>query len=234
MLCFNKKVIFVGLTKHKLTMNKNQINRKERNDVVVIYLDDNILKWSSIPKVGEFKNEFESINTQIEAAQEAQHDAQVKLGKNKKQFKRMIAEKADILNDAVEAFAAVTDNPELENKMDTTASQLNHLKNEDFVVSIKEVVTEATNHKDVLIAEYGVTDAQITDVQTDLNGFQKILGKPRAYQIASIQATKDLVSLFKESDHVLNTKLDKVIKIFKRRDTNFYNGYLAARAIVDN
>lgn len=215
-------------------MNKNQINRKERNDAVVIFLDDNVLKWNTISKVGEFKNDFELNNTQIEAAQVAQHDAQVKLGKNKKQLKKIIADKGDIVNDALEAFAGVTDNHELESKMASTASQLNHLKNEDFVVSIKEIVTEVTNHKDALIAEYGVTDAQITDLQTDLNGFQNILGKPRAYQISSIQATKDLESLFKESDLILKTKLDKVMKIFKRRDTNFYNGYLAAREIVDN
>lgn len=215
-------------------MNKNQINRKERNDAVVLYMDDNVLKWTSISKVGEFKNEFESNNTQIEAAHEAQHDAQVKLGKNKKQLKKIIADKGDIVNDAVEAFAGVTGKLELESKMAATASQLNHLKNEDFVVSIKEIVTEVTNHKDALIAEYGVTDAQITDLQTDLNGFQNILGKPRAYQISSIQATKDLEILFKESDLILKTKLDNVMKIFKRRDTNFYNGYLAARAIVDN
>ncbi len=215
-------------------MNKNQINRKERNDAVVIFMDDNVLKWTSISKVGEFKNDFELNNTQIEAAHEAQQGAQVKLGKNKKQLKKIIADKGDIVNDAVEAFAGVTDKPELENKMAGTASQLNHLKNEVFVVSIKEIVTEVTNHKDVLIAEYGVTDDQIVDLQTDLNAFLKLLGKPRAYQIASIQATKDLESLFKESDLILKTKLDKVMKIFKRRDTNFYNGYLAAREIVDN
>ncbi len=215
-------------------MTKNQVNRKERNDVVINFLDDNATKWNSISKVGEFKNEFEALNTGIEEAQAAQSEAQVSVGKSKKQLKRTIAEKADILNDAVEAFAAVTENPALEDKMSATASELNRLRNEDFIVRIMEVVTGTLAHKDTLLAEYGVTEEQIIDLQTDLNGFQNILGKPRAYQIASVQATKDLSALFTESDSVLYTKLDKVMKIFKRRDTTFYNGYLAAREIVDN
>ena len=145
-------------------MTKNQVNRKERNDVVINFLDDNASKWNSIPKVGEFKNEFEALNTGIEEAQAAQSEAQVRLGKSKKQLKRTIAEKADILNDAVEAFAAVTENPALEDKMSATATELNRLRNEDFIVRIKEVVTGTLLHKDALIAEYGVTEEQITDL----------------------------------------------------------------------
>lgn len=215
-------------------MNKKQINRKERNDAVIIYLDGNLLKWNSISKVGEFKNYFEQVNIQIEEAHEAQQGAQVRVGKNKTQLKKIIADKGDIINDAVEAFAGVTNNHKLESKMDSSASELFFMKNTDFVVSIKEIVKEANKHKDILIAEYGMTDAQITDLQTDLDRFLELLGMPRAYQISSIQATKDLETLFTEANEVLTKKLNKVMKIFKRRDPNFYNGYLAACMIVDN
>jgi hypothetical protein len=58
-------------------------------------------------------------------------------------------------------------------------------------------------------------------------------GQPRAYQVASIQATKSLEQLFDTANDILKNKLDKVMSIFKHRDTNFYNGYLAARVIVD-
>lgn len=215
-------------------MDKNQINRKERNEDIIIYLDTHVQKWSSISKVGEFKNEFESINSQIEESQEAQQEAKVYVGKNKKQLKKTIADKADIINDLVETFALVDNNPELESMMAASASELFMLRNEDFIVRIKEIISQAENHKKTLKKEYGLTDAQIIDLQTDMNSFQKLLGKPRAYQISSTQATQDLDYLFKESNRVLTQKLDKVMKIFKRRDANFYNGYLAAREIVDN
>jgi len=64
-------------------MNKKQVNRKEMYDAVIAFLDANAEKWSSIPKAGEFKNEFSVVVVQIEQAQEAQQDAQVFVGKNK-------------------------------------------------------------------------------------------------------------------------------------------------------
>lgn len=59
-------------------------------------------------------------------------------------------------------------------------------------------------------------------------------GQPRAYKIASVQATKELEQLFTDATQILENKLDNVMKIFKRRDANFYNGYIAAREVVDN
>jgi len=120
-------------------MNTNQINRKEMYDTVLSFLDENAEKWSSIPKVGEFKNEFSDVAAQIEQSQEAQQAAQVFLGKNKKQLKSIIARKADILNDCLEAFALVTGNEKLGNKMAASYSDLIRLRNTDFIPAIKEV-----------------------------------------------------------------------------------------------
>jgi predicted transcriptional regulator len=86
-------------------MNKNQINKKEMYDAVSSYLDSKSAIWASIPKVGEFKNEFSAVLAQIDAVQYEQQQAQVFLGKTKKQIKSVVAEKADILNDSLEAFA---------------------------------------------------------------------------------------------------------------------------------
>ena len=58
-------------------MNKVQIHKKEMYDAVVSYLDTNAALWSSIAKVGEFKNEFSDVVVQIDEAQYAQQQAQV-------------------------------------------------------------------------------------------------------------------------------------------------------------
>jgi ABC-type transporter Mla subunit MlaD len=215
-------------------MNKNQINRKEMYDTVIAFLDTHAEKWSSIPKVGEFKNKFSTIVVQIEQAQGAQQDAQVFLGKNKKQLKSTVAQKADILNDSIEAFALVTGNQKLAGKMATSYSDLNRMRNTDFIPVVKEIISEAEANAEILQTEYGVTAEQIDGLKNDLDDFLAINGQPRAYKIASVQATKDLEQLFSEATDTLGKKLDKVMKIFQRRDASFYNGYLAAREIVDN
>ncbi len=214
-------------------MNKNQTNRKEMHDAVIAFLDGKPEKWSSIPKIVVFKTELSTVNLAIEQSQESQLAAQVYVGENKQQMKVTIALKADILNDAAEAFAVVTEDAKLESKMAASFSDLKNLRNGDFIPKIKDVIAEVETHKEALTAEYGVTEAQIEDLKADLNRFLDMNGEPRAYQIASTQATKSLADLFGEAHEILTTKLDKVMKIFKRRDPEFYNGYLAARVIVD-
>lgn len=215
-------------------MNKIQINKKEMYDTVVSFLDSNSALWSSILKVGEFKNQFTDVVIQIDTAQYAQKQTQVYLGKNKTQLKRVVAQKADILNDSLEAFAVVTGNKKLENKMATTYSELFMLRNADFIPAVKTIIKAAETHLEVLSAEYGVNTEQVEGLKTDFDGFLEINGQPRAFRVASVQATKDLELLFIEANDILDNKLDKVMSIFKRRDPSFYNGYQAARVIVDN
>ena len=215
-------------------MDKRKINKKEMYDVVISYLNGKLSAWSSIPKVGEFLNQFTAVVAQIDTAQYAQQQAQVFLGKNKTQIKSMVAEKADILNDIVEAYALVTGNEKLRLQMSAGYSDLNRMRNADFIPAIKAIIKAVEDNIEVLTAEYGATREQVEGLKADFDAFLAINGQPRAYKVASVEATKSLEMLFDEADAILNDRLDKVINIFKRRDPGFYNGYLAARVIVDS
>jgi len=214
-------------------MNKNQINQKEMYDTVLTYLDSKSVLWSSIAKVGELKNAFSGVVVQLNDAQYAQLEAQVYLGKNKMQLKSTVAQKADILNDSIEAFALITGNAALAAQMAATFTELNRMRNADFIPAVKLIIAAAEENLAVLTADYGVTAEQLADLKADLDGFLELNGQPRAYRVASVQATKDLELLFGEAKAALE-QLDKVLTIFKRRDLNFYNGYQAARVLVDN
>ena len=215
-------------------MKQTQINHKEMHETVISYLDDNTEKWSAIPKVAEFKNAFSTVAAQIDEVQEAQQAAQVFLGKNKKQIKKDVAFKGDVLNDGIEAFALVTGDNKLRNKMEASFSDLYRLRNADFIPAIKEIIAAYEANSETLQNEYGVTVEQVDDLKASFDDFLAINGQPRAYKIASVQATKSLDQLFDDASDILENKLDKVMSIFKRRDVGFYNGYLAARVIVDN
>ncbi len=214
-------------------MNRSQLNHKEMHEAVIHFLNLNADKWSSIPKVGEFFNAFILVNAEIDQAQEAQQGAQVFLGKNKKQLKKTIAMKADILNDSLEAMALIEGNMSLKSRMAATYTDLYETVNALFVPRIMEIITEAENHQEVLTTEYGVALPQIESLKQGVDQFLELTGQPRAYRIASVQATKSLEQLFAEAKDILTNKLDKVMSLFKHRDANFYNGYVAARVIVD-
>ncbi|WP_372648388.1 hypothetical protein [Draconibacterium sp.] len=215
-------------------MNKNQINKKEMYDAVSSYLDSKSALWATIPKVGEFKNAFTAVITQIDTVQYEQQQAQVFLGKTKTQIKSVVAEKADILNDSVEAFASITGDEKLRLKMSASYTSLYRLRNADFIPAIKAIIEAVEANIEVLTTEYGVTREQVEGLKTDFDEFLAINGQPRAYKIASVEATKSLELLFEEADTILDNQLDKVMSLFKRRDPGFYNGYIAARVIVDS
>ncbi len=117
--------------------------------------------------------------------------------------------------------------------MTGSASDLINLKNEEFVTRIQEIINEADNHKKELITEYGLTNSFLESIKANLDYFLELQGKPAAYRVMYSQATKSLESLFTDANNLLSGKLDKLIKIFKRTDPNFYNGYMAARVVVN-
>ena len=215
-------------------MNQKQINRKEMYDATLHYLDLNSQKWSPIQKIGEFKNELVEINKSIEIEAKKQADAQIFVGKSKTQLKHIIANKADVLNDTIEVYAMLTGNNALAQQMADSASSLNKMKKENFIMRVKLIVEKATEFLKQLTKEYGVTKEQVTDLQSDIDTFLEMNGMPRAYRIESSVATQDLTTLFTQATNVLENKLDKVMKIFKNKDANFYNGYVSARMVIDN
>lgn len=201
-------------------------------DVVLSYLDTNANVWNRVPMACKFKNKLTEASRSIELSTTNQQNAQVYAGKTKAAQKKVTAEKADIVNDAVECFASVTGNAELEARMAKSASDLYRLPAEEFSLLAAEVVKEAENNKEVLTGEYGLPEEMINDLKAELDAFNELRGAPRMYSVASVQATSSLDDQFAGTLDILD-KLDKVMKMFKRSNTNFYNGYLSARTIVD-
>lgn len=212
-------------------MTETQIKKKEMHETVSGYLDQHAEVWNAIPKITAFKTELDDLNTAIANAAQAQLEAQVYLGKSKSQLKQVIAQKGDMINDVIEAYAGVEGNAGLEEKMSNSFSDLYRLRNQDFTVKIQEIVKEGNALKTEL-EPYGMSEGQLTDLMTDLDNFLAMNGQPRLYRIQSSQATQDLNTIFTKVSDLLETRMDKVIKMFKRRNANFYNGYLAARIII--
>lgn len=196
------------------------------------YLDSQSTVWNTIPIIGTYKNQLATTIDGIKESAKDQADAQVFVGKSVKAFKRTISEKMDMLDDLLEAYALDTDNAELAAKAANTQTDYYSLSYEDFEVKVKQVIGLLETYAGEM-SDYGMTTQQIDDVKIDLDQFLAVRGKPRAYQIASSTATKSLEELF-DSGREATEKLDRVLKRFKRANASFYNGYIAARKIVDD
>lgn len=214
-------------------MNQSQMNRKHMVEATLSFLDQKSALWQSIAKIGEVKNKLSEVNIAIDEAAGEQQQAQVNVGKIKTDLKRIICEKADILNDIVEVYALMNGDEKLAQTMAGSASDLFKMKNDDMLRHVKQVIGSATENQEALTAEYGLTSGQITGLQADYDRFLELNGQPREYRIKSGVATLTLEELFTEANNLLANQLDNLMKIFKRRDPTFYNGYLKARMVVD-
>jgi len=214
-------------------MNQRQMNSKHMLDATLFYLNENAAIWQSIAKIGEVKNQLDAISLAIDNAADDQEQSQVTIGKIKQTLKHTICEKADIVNDVVEVFALMNDNQILADKMADSASDLLKMKNEDMLRRVKQIISAASENQEVLSTDYGLTAEQITDLQADCDRFLELNGQPREYQIKSGMATQSLEELIAEANSLLSNQLDNLMKIFKRRNPSFYNGYLKARMVVD-
>ena len=214
-------------------MKQVQMNRKHMLEATLSYLDEKSPLWQSVAKIGEVKNKLAEVSLAIDAAAGEQLKAQVNAGKMKTELKRTLSQKGDILNDIVEVFALMTGNETLAQAMGQSASDLYKMKNDDMLRQIKLIIEKATEYQAELIAGYGLTAEQLTDLQADYDRFLELSGLPREYQIKSGVATLTLEELFTEANNLLTNQLDNLMKIFKRRNPAFYAGYEKARMVVD-
>ena len=215
-------------------MKQIQIDRKHMLDDTLAYLDTRSTLWNSIAKIGEVKNKLTQLSLAIDTSAMQQEQSKVTLGKVKAELKRTIADKADVLNDVVEVFALMNGNEKLAEKMADSASDLYRMKYDDMQRRVKVIIDSATEHQAELIAEYGLTAEQVTDLQNDYDRLNELSGQPREYQISSAVATQTLEELFTEVNNLLENQLDNLMKVFKRRDAAFYMGYEKARMVVNH
>ncbi len=215
-----------------IKMNQSQINRTEMFEAVNAQLDAQAAIWSPVPVIGSYKLTLIAIIEGIKQLALEQEASQVFISQSIGQIKRQISAKLDILDDTLTAYAEDTDNPALLAKANNSESDYYRLTHEDFEIKAKNVLDLLDKHVPDM-GDYGLTPEQIEDAKLSLNSFQEKRGKPRAYQVASRVATTGLDGLFKEAT-VLLGRLDKVMKRYKRSNPAFYNGYLAARTIIDN
>lgn len=214
-------------------MTRNQKNRAEMFATTRSYLEANVTTWNVIPVIGIIKNELDSTIQKISHYQGAQEAAQTFLGKDKIALKRTVSAKAKILNDALVTFALIENDPVLEQKAKKSYTNLLKLSNQDFQTVINETI-ELLQEKVDSLSDYGISTEHIEDLKASFNDYVKISVEPRLYRVASSQATKALEELFLQANSILVDKLDRMIRQFQHVDSNFYNGYLAARVVVDN
>jgi hypothetical protein len=134
---------------------------------------------------------------------------------------------------ATMAYANVTNNNTLKALVNFTKSKLDALKKED-VDDVCEGIHDATDANIAAVAAYGVTAADVTDLQTAIGLYRTATQNPRQALISKSQAIKQAKGLVKDIiDNLLTGQLDVMVNTLKSTNPEFVSGYYQAREVID-
>ena len=83
------------------------------------------------------------------------------------------------------------------------------------------------------LADYGVTPAVLTDLQTKTAAFSRALGDRESSVAERKGARGSMNELFDKADELLNEDFDRYFELLRPTDTELYNKYFSARVVKD-
>jgi len=83
------------------------------------------------------------------------------------------------------------------------------------------------------LADFGISEAQITEIETTLDDFKHLIGEARNVRNTVYANINEADQLIDAGNQLLRNKVDKVMKVFELTHSNFYDLYTRARSIVN-
>jgi hypothetical protein len=195
-------------------------------------LDANTSIWNSIPVVVNTKNDLDEIILRIEEVNEKTVPASKAVTTNKATVLKGLIQKVIVLSGALQAYAAITRNTKLAEQVKLVKTDIEHARETNVEALVTPLINIARKELNNL-ADYGITEALITEAETSLDAFKALIGQPRTIRNQRFAAITLLDELFDAANDLLKNRLDPLMIRFKFTDTAFYSEYERARTIVD-
>jgi len=185
-----------------------------------------------IPIVVTVKNQFDELLQRIDAVNERATNADSKgVTARKEKIQQSLAAKAMVLAGSMQAFAAFNNDTVLAGRVKLTRSDILQGRETDMETLVNLAVKAARENLSNL-ADFMVTEAMITEVETSLDDFKAMIGQPRTIRNQAFAAMTALEELFDTANDLLKNKSDKLMIRFKFTNPEFYDEYQRARTII--
>jgi hypothetical protein len=212
-------------------MNKSQSNQFGMLISTQEYLDSHSPLWASVQRAVQYKNNLDEVIGRVQnKSQEVL--AETAVTQRKMKLKEIIALKLSTLSGALQAYGHEAGNADLVKKVQVSKSDIIRSPEanlDPLAVSILGLARENLTG----LADFGVTEALITETESSLNEFNGLIGKPRSILNSKYVAMDTVEQLLDEGRDLLKTRMDNIMLIFRDGNPEFYNGYQRARTIVD-
>lgn len=215
----------------KILTSRQEVKRN-MYDVVIIKCEENISIISTYPALLAAYNEFKALVDNITAAAPLSAVITTGITADKLVSKTDLSQMTATIAGQIYAYAAKTENNQLRDSVDFSASQLRKLKDGEIAVRCQTIHDLGVANKGAL-TDYGVTDAKLTALQTAINNFAQNAQKPRSAITDRATVKANIRNYFAQADAILDDQMDKLVETLSADHPDFVSTYKNARIIVD-
>jgi len=214
-------------------MKKYIQNKLAMYKVVRQLMEENAPTWNTIPAVESVFNDLTSKIVELEKLAVKQGSKLTGFAKSKTKLKVVTIEQTDDIAGALSVYAESIKDDVLKAKVTLSISSLKRGTKEQMLAKIEEIILIATELSTELIP-FGVTTVHIDALTVNYTELREQSYNVRMEIIKRKQLTNAINTLSKETDKVLNTGLDQLMKMVKSVDAIFYEKYKSARMIIEH
>jgi len=211
-------------------MTDKQSQKYQVGKSVLEVLDDNNGLWIGIVKFVAKRDELATSLGTIETLDEEQGSVISGVTDDKKKAKKTMAESAVEVAKLLSAYARDIGNQELLAKVSFELTDFSSVKDSDSIDRARAVLKLGDKHK-VAAANYGLTAAMLTQLTTDIGGFDKLIVAPKTAIANRKNLTEQLDKAVDDMFYEILVELDEMMAQFKKSAIDFYATYFASRKI---
>ena len=182
-----------------------------------------------------FKNSVTTVDAKIATLITSETGAQKKtkgIAEDKGTLRATVVQSAFDTASQVYAYANKSKNETLKQTVNFSITDLERIK-DDLLIPTCNNIKKAANDNLAALADYGVTAATLTALQTDMDNYSGSVAKPRLAKTQKTTDNKNVKATMKEIDNILKEEMDKTVVAFRKTNPDFVTKYKEVRKIVD-
>ena len=213
-------------------MTQDQDNITTMFQTTVQFLDAHNAVWSGTPAFADAVTRAKAGIAEIDAAADEQETPTTGITQDKGSVRDDLEEKLLELADQLSALATKTGDATMGAQVEMSKSSLDKMDDRTLEQTAERVGALATANIAALAA-YGVVAADVTALDTARTTFAGMKTAPRDATSERKSKTMSLPTKIASVRSIFRNEIDKMATKKKKSDPDFYNGYFAARVIVN-
>jgi hypothetical protein len=213
-------------------MTTKQENKLSMYLTVADWFDKNPAKVQNLPQFNDLLAEFKTYLNEIKGSSATQQTSTKGLAKQKSGLRETLLNLAIEVVDALKAYAALNNQPVLAGEVNYNLSKLK--KAPDTILhDIVEILLQKAQTNLTVLNSYGIEQSTLDQLQQTQQSYYQAIPDPRTGAITRKGATTSLSDTFAKADALLKEKIDLLLELLKKKDTQAYNAYRSTRKIVN-